>query len=160
MSGDGFGGHYGQGTNNRTEGGSGVEFVALGAWILAAVVGTYLMVVEAAQGGLFRQATKVTRFPVLVTIGHPAVAMAGLAAWVAHLVTERAWYAWAAFAALVVVIFQGFLLFTRWLVGQDGGRHAKETGQRFPATAVVVHALAATVTLVLVVLTAVRIGAR
>jgi hypothetical protein len=137
-----------------------VEFVALGAWILAACVGTYLMVVRTGPGGAFRQATKVTRFPLVVTVGHPLVALIGLAVWVAYLATGRSPYAWTAFAALVVVIIKGFMLFTRWLVGQDGGRHAKETGEDFPATAVVVHGTAAVVTLVLVFLTAIRVGTR
>ena len=116
------------------------------------------MAARTAQGGLFRHPTKVTPFPLLITVGHPAAALVGLAAWVALLVTGRSWCAWVAFAALVVVIIEGFMLFTRWLVGQTGGRHAKGTDEVFPATAVAVHGIAAAATLVLVFLTAIRVG--
>jgi hypothetical protein len=59
---------------------------------------------------------------------------------------------------LVVVIIKGFMLFTRWLVGQNGGRHAKGTDQDFPAMAVLVHGMVAAATLVLVFLIAIRVG--
>ncbi|WP_242886206.1 hypothetical protein [Actinomadura litoris] len=126
-----------------------MEFAALTAWVLAAAVGGYLLVVWMANGG---RSTKVTRFPILVVVGHPLVAVAGLAAWIAYLFTGTAWYAWGAFAALLVVAFQGFMLFTRWLVGR-GGRHARGAEQAFPATAVAVHGAVAAVTVVLVFLT-------
>ncbi|GAA2415923.1 hypothetical protein GCM10010191_27870 [Actinomadura vinacea] len=136
-----------------------MEFAALGAWIVAALAGTYLMAVWLARGGLLEQTTKVTRFPVLVVVGHPLAAVIGLAVWVAYLATERAGFAWAAFTALVVVIMQGFVLFTRWLVGQ-GGRHAKDTEQPFPAAAVLVHGVLAVATFVLVFLTAIQVSGR
>ncbi|MBT2211387.1 MULTISPECIES: hypothetical protein [Actinomadura] len=126
-----------------------MEFAALTAWVLAAAVGGYLLVVWMANGG---RSTKVTRFPILVVVGHPLAAVAGLAAWIAYLFTGTAWYAWGAFAALLVVAFQGFMLFTRWLVGR-GGRHARGAEQAFPATAVAVHGAVAAVTVVLVFLT-------
>ncbi|XVQ08794.1 hypothetical protein ACQP1W_40550 [Spirillospora sp. CA-255316] len=134
-----------------------MEFAALGTWITAAAAGTYLMAGWFAQGGLMEQATKVTRYPVLVLVGHPLAALVGLAVWVAYLATDQARYAWAAFAALLVVILQGFLLFTRWLVGR-GGRHAKDAGQPFPAAAVLVHGAVAVATFVLVFLTAIEVS--
>jgi hypothetical protein len=152
-----FGGHYGHGEHFASKG-ERVEFAALGAWILAAAVGAYLMVVRTAQGGLIHQETKVTRYPVLVMVGHPLAAMIGLVVWVAHLVTGHAAYAWTAFAVLIIVIFKGFLLFTRWLVGQGGGRHAKGTEHDFPAAAVVAHGTVAAITFVLVFLTAIGTG--
>ncbi|MFC5748796.1 hypothetical protein [Actinomadura rugatobispora] len=132
-----------------------MEYAALGTWIIAAGGGTYLMAGWLAQGGLMEQATKVTRYPVLVVVGHPLAALVGLAAWVAYLATGRAGYAWVAFTALLVVILQGFLLFTRWLVGR-GGRHARGAEQPFPAVAVTVHGVVAIATFVLVFLTAIE----
>ncbi|WP_242906693.1 hypothetical protein [Actinomadura terrae] len=126
-----------------------MEFAALTAWVLAATVGGYLLVVWMANGG---RSTKVTRFPILVLVGHPTVALAGLAVWIAYLFTGAAWCAWSAFAALLVVAFQGFMLFTRWLVGR-GGRHARGAEQAFPAAAVAAHGAVAAVTVVLVFLT-------
>ncbi|QXJ20541.1 hypothetical protein AGRA3207_001270 [Actinomadura graeca] len=131
-----------------------MEFAALAAWVLAAAAGGYLLVVWTARGG---RATKVTRFPVLVVVVHPLTAVLGLAVWIAYLSTGWAGYAWGAFAALLVVAFQGFMLFTRWLVGR-GGRHARGAEQAFPATAVAVHGLVAVATVVLVFLTAIQIG--
>lgn len=138
------------GDESFIEGSGGVEFAALAAWVLAAVAGGYLLVIWMAHGG---RSTKVTRFPILVVVGHPLAATAGLALWVAHLVTGRAEYAWAAFAALLVVILQGFMMFTRWLVGR-GGRHARGAEQAFPTAAVAVHGGVAVTTFVLVFLTA------
>ncbi|MFC6881935.1 MULTISPECIES: hypothetical protein [Actinomadura] len=131
-------------------------FVALAAWVLAALVGLYLLARWRASGGLTSQATKVTRFPAALVVGHPLAAAAGLALWIAHLATGSAPYAWAAFAALMVVVFQGFLLFTRWLVGR-GGRHARGAEQAFPAAAVAAHGLVAAATVVLVLLAALRV---
>ncbi|WP_131739092.1 hypothetical protein [Actinomadura roseirufa] len=131
-----------------------MEFAALVAWVLAAVAGGYLLVVWSANGG---RSTKVTRFPILVVVAHPLAAVAGLAVWIAYLATGTAGYAWGAFSALVVVILQGFVLLTRWLVGR-GGRHARGAEQAFPAAAVVVHGLVALATLVLVFLTALKVS--
>ena len=45
-----------------------MEFAALVAWVLAATAGGYLLIKWLTSGG---RGTKVTRFPVLVVIGHP-----------------------------------------------------------------------------------------
>jgi len=129
-----------------------VGFAALGAWILAAGAGGYLLVIWMLHGG---RSTKVTRFPILVVVGHPLAAVGGLAVWIAYLATGTAGYAWAAFAALLVVALQGFMLFTRWLVGR--GRHARGAEQAFPAAAVAVHGVVAVTTVVLVFLTAIEV---
>lgn len=131
----------------------GVGYAALGAWILAAVPGGYLLVIWTANGG---RSTKVTRFPILVVVGHPLAAVAGLGVWIAYLATGNAAYAWVAFAALLVVAVQGFMLFTRWLVGR-GGRHARGVEQAFPAAAVTAHGAVAVMTVVLVFLTVIEV---
>ncbi|MFA1538825.1 hypothetical protein [Actinomadura monticuli] len=128
-------------------------FAALGAWILAAGAGCYLLVIWMLRGG---RSTKVTRFPVLFVVGHPLAAVGGLAVWIAYLATGTAGYAWLAFAVLLVVALQGFMLFTRWLVG-GGGRHARGAEQAFPAIAVAVHGAVAVATVVLVFLTAIGV---
>ncbi|MEV5573219.1 hypothetical protein AB0L06_24510 [Spirillospora sp. NPDC052269] len=132
-----------------------MEFAALGAWILAALAGAYLLVRWLAAGGLRDQPAKVTRFPVAVLVGHPLSALTGLCAWILFCVTGRPWSAWLAFAILLAVVFQGVLLFTRWLVGVNGGgRHARGADQPFPIAAVTLHGLVAVITFVLVLLTA------
>ncbi len=55
-----------------------------------------------------------------------------------------------------MVVLQGFMLFTRWLVG-GGGRHARGAEQAFPAAAVAVHGAVAVTTVVLVFLTAIQV---
>ena len=131
-----------------------MEFAALAAWILAAAAGGYLLIKWRANGG---SSTKVTRFPVLVVVGHPVFAVGGLAVWIAYMTSGRAEYAWAAFAALLIVILLGLMMFTRWLVGGGGGRHAHGAGQSFPGAAVVVHGGVAVATFVLVFLTALEV---
>ncbi|MGP4023374.1 hypothetical protein [Actinomadura sp. 3N407] len=130
-----------------------MEFAALGAWVLATGAGAYLLIEWMADGG---PSAKVTRFPALVVVGHPLAGTAGLVVWIAYLVTARAAYAWLAFAALLVVTLQGFMLFTRWLVG-GGGRHARGAEQAFPAAAVAVHGTVAATTFVLVLLSALEV---
>ncbi|MWA03388.1 hypothetical protein F8568_024005 [Actinomadura sp. LD22] len=130
-----------------------MEFAALAAWVLAATAGGHLLVKWLTSGG---RGTKVTRFPVLVVTGHPLAAAAGLCVWIGYLETGRAAFAWVAFAALLVVILQGFMLLTRWLVG--GGRHARGRDQTFPAAAVAFHGVIAVATFVLVFLTAMEVS--
>lgn len=130
-----------------------MEIAALGAWMVAAAGGARLLITWMTNGG---PPAKVTRFPALVVAGHPIAGVAGLAVWIAYLATARAEYAWLAFAALLVVAIQGFMLLTRWLVG-GGGRHARGAEQTFPAAAVAVHGAVAVATFVLVFLSAIEV---
>lgn len=131
-----------------------MEYAALCAWILAAVAGGYLLVIWILRGG---RSTKVTPFPTVLVVGHPLAAVAGLGVWIAYLATGNAACAWAAFGALIVVVLQGFMLFTRWLVGRGSGRHARGAEQVCPAAAVAVHGVVAVTTVVLVFLTAIQV---
>jgi hypothetical protein len=135
----------------------GVEFAALVTWILAAVVGLYLLMTSLANGGLRGQATKVTRFPATLALSHLLLGAAGLVIWVFFLITTQTMYAWAAFGLLVVVALLGFVMLTRWLVGQ-GGRHARGADHKMPTIAVVVHGGVAITTFVLVLFTALIVG--
>lgn len=130
-----------------------MEIAALAGWILAAVEGLHLLWIWLAGGGLRRQPAKVTRFPSLLMIGHPLVAVIGLILWVLFVVTARVVYAWSAFGLLVLVFLLGFLMLTRWLKGR-GGRHARGAEQSFPLVAVAMHGAVAVATFVLVLLSA------
>ncbi|MEV5748841.1 hypothetical protein AB0L00_13575 [Actinoallomurus sp. NPDC052308] len=132
-------------------------FAALVMWVLAAAVGAYLLIIWLANGGLRRQGTKVTRFPVTVVLGHPTLAVVALAAWVAFLLTARIAYAWSSFGVLVVVALLGFTLLTRWLTGR-GGKHARGAEQHFPLLGVLAHGTVAILTFVLVLFTAIRVS--
>jgi hypothetical protein len=133
-----------------------LEFAALVAWVLAGIAGLYLLMVWLANEGLKQQATKVTRFPAIIVLGHPLLAVAGLIVWIMYLMTTSVVYAWSAFGTLVVVALLGFVMLTRWLVGR-GGRHARGAEQAFPAVAVAVHGAVAIATFILVFLTALAI---
>jgi hypothetical protein len=134
-----------------------VVYAALVAWVVSALAGCYLLRPWLAEGGLREQSTKVTRFPIVVVLGHPVFAAVGLVAWILHIATTRVVYAWGAFGSLVVVTMLGFVMFTRWLVGQ-GGRHARDAAQASPGVAVLVHGLVALVTFVLVFFTAIVVS--
>jgi hypothetical protein len=126
-------------------------------WILAAIAGSYLFIVWLANGGLRRQGTKITRFPVTVVLGHPALALVALATWVEFLLTAQTAYAWSSFGVLAVVALLGFILLTRWLTGR-GGKHARGAEQEFPLIAVLAHGTVAILTFVLVLFTAIRVS--
>ncbi|MCW2945752.1 MAG: hypothetical protein JWR24_2469 [Actinoallomurus sp.] len=136
-----------------------MEIAALVMWVLTAVAGFYRLTGWLSNGGLRQQGTKVTRFPVVLVVGHPTLAVLALATWVAFLLTARSVYAWSAFGALVLVALLGFTMFTRWLTGQ-GGKHARDAEQGFPVVAVVVHGVVAVLTFVLVLLTAITVSRR
>lgn len=138
--------------------GAALEIAALVMWVLTAGAGLRLLVRWLSGRGL-RKDTKVTRYPAAVVFGHPALALAALATWIAFLLTDRSVYAWSAFAALVLVALLGFTMFTRWLTA-DGGKHARDAEQGFPAVSVVAHGAVATLTFVLVLLTAITVSHR
>lgn len=135
-----------------------MEIAALVMWVFTAGAGLRLLTRRLSEGGVWRQDTKVTRYPAMLVIGHPALAMAALVTWVAFLVTDRSVYAWSAFAALVLVALLGFVMFTRWLTAD--GRHARDSERVFPAVAIVAHGAVATLTFVLVLLTAITVSRR
>jgi hypothetical protein len=85
--------------------------------------------------------------------------VAALATWIVFLLTDRSVYAWSSFGALVLVALLGFTMLTRWLTG-EGGKHARNAEQGFPAVAVVAHGAVATLTFVLVLLTAITVSRR
>ena len=126
-------------------------------WVLTAGAGLRLLTRWLSGGGLRGQGTKVTRYPMVLVLGHPALALAALAIWVAFVLTERSVYAWSAFGALVLVVLLGFTMLTRWLTG-EGGKHARDAEQGFPVVAVVAHGAVATLTFVLVLLTAITVS--
>ncbi len=134
-----------------------MEIAVLVMWVLTAAGGVRLFAGWLSNGGLRRQGTKVTRFPAVLVVGHPTLAVLAFGTWVVFLLTARAVYAWSAFGTLVLVAFLGFVLLTRWLPGRSG-KHARGGEQGFPAVAVVAHGAVALLTFVLVLLTAITVS--
>lgn len=136
-----------------------MEIAALVMWLLTAAAGLRLLVRWLSEGGLRRQGTKVTRYPAVLVLGHPALAMLALATWVVFLLTRRSVYAWSSFGVLVLVTLLGFTMLTRWLTG-EGGKHARDAEQGFPVVAVVTHGVVAALTFVFVLLAAITVSRR
>jgi len=122
-----------------------------------ACIGLYLLWTWLSHGGIRQQATKVTRFPVILILAHPLFAAGGLGFWVAYLLTGFAKFAWSALGILSAAALLGFTLLTRWVTAR-GGRHARGAEQHFPVFAVVLHGVVGVSTFVLVLITATIMG--
>jgi hypothetical protein len=130
-------------------------------WVLTAGVGTYMVTIWRRHGGLSGDSAS-THFPPARVFGHLGLALAGLVVWVAFLATSASGWAWIALAAAALAAVLGVLLVRRWaadgrlvMSGSDAaaGGLAEQHIQRLP---VVLHGTFAGVTLVLVLLVALR----
>ncbi len=136
-----------------------MAWVALGAWVLTAAFGLNLAV----RGGAIRL---IMRAPFrhmyrqfwshrTLFVGHMMFAVAGLGVWTWYTLHGRGWTGWLAAGLLAVVAAHGLSLVERWTPGR--GRHA--TGRSvdrtrrgyFPVLAATAHIMAATTTVILVV---------
>jgi hypothetical protein len=133
-------------------------------WVLAALVGLYLLRTWIANGGLrSRRTAQPSRFAPGLIVGHGGLAATGLGIWVAYLVSRTSALAWTALAVLVPVAVLGATMFGLWIRAGHGttrGRHAyrpKHAAEdHFPPPAVLGHGAFAVATVVLVLLTALR----
>jgi hypothetical protein len=150
-----------------------MRVAGLVTWVLAALLGTFLLRTWLVHGGLRRRAharlspahAPSSRFAPPLIFSHGGLAASGLAVWIAYLVAGDRHLAWAAFAILVPVAVLGSTMFGLWLraghLSRKGRhtytpRHAAE--DHFPPPAVLAHGTLAVATVVLVLLTALRIG--
>lgn len=86
----------------------------------------------------------------LLEFSHPALAIVGLAFWIAFTFVHYRPAGWVACAVLVTTICMGL----SWLVRSGRSRLAHAPGRRFPSGLAAVHGACATLTIVLAVLTA------
>src|SRR3954454_11579317 len=135
-----------------------MAIAALVTWVVTAVLGfsmLYLWIskggVEAARGGTERT----SRFPPGLIFGHFALAATGLILWIVYAITDTEALTWVAFVFLIAIAVLGDLLFLRWRRGLGSG--AVESGR--PKPVVYSHGLFAATTIVLVLLTALGVGA-
>ncbi|MCL6670129.1 hypothetical protein [Streptomyces panaciradicis] len=140
-----------------------MDIAALITWVITALGGFYLLGTWLSRGGA-RGGT--SHLPVPVVFGHFALAALGLVVWIVYVVADKEALAWAAFILLVPVALLGFVMLARWIpvhrthdtvpagAGQDvpAERH-------FPLVVILAHGLFAVVTVVLVLLSALSIGA-
>lgn len=87
---------------------------AVGAWIVTIFVGAYMFGFTA-DAGRPESSARRTDLPPLVLFTHPTLALAGLAAQIAFLVSGLAALAWTAFAFLVLTVLLGDVLLVRTL---------------------------------------------
>jgi hypothetical protein len=133
-----------------------LDFAALGAWILAAVSGSWILSAWISQGGN-RRRTGGPSVPPVVIFGHFALAATGLLVWIIYLVTGWAAVAWIAVGLLLPVAGLGIATVTIGLPGEPGAAvTAGPAPARRPPSALVVvgHGLLAAGTMLLVLLAA------
>lgn len=143
-----------------------MRFAALTTWVLAALMGGYLLATWIANGGVRPRADgRPSRFAPQLIFGHGGLAATGLVVWICFLVLGRSALAWSALGILALVAALGATMFGLWLRaghGQPRGRHVAgpqhAAEDHFPPPAVVVHGLFAVSTVGLVLLTALRAG--
>jgi hypothetical protein len=103
-----------------------------------------------------------TRLRPPLVLAHLGIAVAGLAVWVAYLVTDDDRLSWTAFVLLVPVALLGSTMLARWVQAGDHRRDAAVGAARpesaFPLPVVVAHGIFAVTTVVLVLLTALGLG--
>lgn len=139
------------------EGVGSVSVMGLAAWLLTAGLGGYLATVWLRHGGLQQRRAGVTRLPLWLVTGHALLALTGLTAWVAFLLSRTPSSAWAASAIVLLAASLGFMMLFRWLPSRGRHAHTEHAAERhFPLAAVVAHGMCAAMTILLVLLATVR----
>jgi hypothetical protein len=143
-----------------------MEIAALVTWILTALGGAYMLTTWVGKGG-HRQPSS-SHFPPALIFGHFALAATGLVVWIVYVVADTEALKWVALVILLLVALLGFTMLARWIPTYR--THASEPADatpvgsipaegHFPVAVVFGHGLLAVVTLVLVLLTVLEVGA-
>jgi hypothetical protein len=156
-----------------------MALVALIAWLCTVSLGLYQLAIWLIEYDREFQSAAATRLPVPVISAHALLAFGGLAVWALYLITDAAKLAWLAAATLGVVVLLGTTMAVRWIgvyraheapqavavpVGARGGTGNPSAGalvppeRHFPLPVVIAHGSFATATILLVLLTALRVG--
>ncbi len=148
-----------------------MKWAALIVWVITALGGFGLLAIWLRRGGIEQadQPGRRIRPPLIFT--HLLRAAGGLVLWIIYVASDTRALAWIAFAVLLVVASLGFGMLALWLqrrhaapalagagvrtVGLEGSVPAE---QHFPVPIVAVHGLVAATTLVLVLLSALKVG--
>ena len=146
-----------------------LRLAALGAWLITAGSGAYLLVSWIIRSGIRRRRPRTPRAgaPPGVLLGHFGLATTGLVVWVSYLIADWAPLAWAAVGLFLPVAGLGLAVATVGLPGHPapGGVPAKTGTAAMPARdwvrtlLVAGHGLFAATTLLLVLLAAIGTGA-
>jgi len=155
-----------------------MAIVAFITWLVTAVCGLGLLSIYLIE---YDGALPTSRLPKTAIGGHVLFAVAGLTAWTLFLFTSMRKVAWATVAILVVVALLGFTMLFRWVGTYRANRTSppvlmpvgvRGVGSRattieppapperhLPIALITVHGVLAVVTLLLVLLTTLDVGA-
>jgi hypothetical protein len=142
-----------------------MPIAALVTWLITAGFGSFMLVRWVSRGGMRHSGAATTHFPRARVFTHFGLAAGGLVVWIGYLVTDSSMLAWIAFADLALVAFLGGLLVRQWAkdgraaMRGDPRRDAVDLAeQHIPRMPVVLHGIFAVSTVVLVLLSALRLG--
>ncbi len=157
-----------------------MSIAALITWVITAGVGFFMLIRWATHGGLRRVPGAETHLPPVRVFSHFGLAAAGLVVWIIYLITGSTMLAWIAFADLVLVAIIGLVMVMQWAkdgraamaaaaaratAGANAGTAPADAGgvdlaeQHIPRPPVVLHGIFAVSTVILVLLTALGVGA-
>ncbi len=143
---------------------------ALITWLTTAGLGGTLVLLWAARSGArTSRGARITYgrpppyIPLPLVVAHVLLAMTGLVVWSAYLVLEVDQLPWVTLAVLVPVALLGYGMFLRWLGSRRALRVARVSSRapaesRLPTAVVICHGMVGVATVLLVLLTALRVG--
>jgi hypothetical protein len=147
----------------RTGNRGGMSLMALTFWLLTAVGGFYMMGVAARTGNTRSGATE-SHLPSFVIFTHMALAMTGLAVFAIYMGTAADGLAWGALVILALVASSGLHMFFKWKKDRRGSEaevarnRERLAEQQIPSPVVLIHGVTAFATIVLLLLTALKVG--
>jgi hypothetical protein len=147
-----------------------MKWAALIIWVVTALGGFGLLAIWLQRGGLQQADQPGRRIRPSVIFTHLLLAASGLVLWIIYLASDTQALAWIAFVLLLVVASLGFAMLALWLQRRQTSASAGTAGsgvrngstpaeQHFPVPIVAAHGLVAATTLVLVLLSALKVGA-
>jgi hypothetical protein len=104
-----------------------LDIAALGAWLVTAASGAYVLGSWISGGGTLRQRAEVTGSPPAVIFGHFGLALTGLVIWIAYMIAGWAALAWTAVGVLVPVAGLGMATVSIGLPGRARAAAADAT---------------------------------
>ena len=144
-----------------------IGLAALGAWLITAGSGAYLLGSWIISNGLRRRRTPATGAPPAVLLGHFGLGTAGLMVWVIYLFAGWTALAWTAVGLLLPIAGLGVAMVTLGLPGSqsgavgvlaNAGTAATPARGRVPVLFIAGHGLLAATTVLLVLLAAIGTG--
>ena len=142
-----------------------MKWAALIAWVITAGGGFVLLSIWLMRGGMRQQQEAGNRIRPPLILSHFLLAAGGLVVWIIYLATHKHVLTWVAVAILAVVAVLGWTMFAIWFRRRQAGVGGTEIAapgvpaeQHFPVPIVALHGVLAVTTVVLVLLTALKVG--